>query len=84
MSGASLKILVIDDDPAVCDIMSRSLTKLGFEVIIGRSGTEGLQLAKRFNPVLITLDVMMPGIDGWNVLKQLKAKLLGDANDRAA
>lgn len=66
-------ILIIDDDAAVCDLMSRSLMKLGFPAVSAKSGFEGLRLAKKVQPVLITLDVMMPGMDGWSVLKQLKA-----------
>jgi PAS domain S-box-containing protein len=66
-------ILVIDDDPAVGDLMFRSLTKLGFRVFIGSSGAEGLRLAREVRPMLITLDVMMPEVNGWNVLKQLRA-----------
>jgi PAS domain S-box-containing protein len=66
-------ILVIDDDSAVRDLMSRSLTKLGFHAVVGKSGAEGLRLAKKVQPLLITLDVMMPETDGWSVLKQLKA-----------
>lgn len=66
-------ILVIDDDPAVGDLMFRSLTKLGFRVLVGASGAEGLRLARELHPMLITLDVMMPEVDGWNVLRQLRA-----------
>jgi two-component system sensor histidine kinase/response regulator len=66
-------ILVIDDDPAVGDLMFRSLTKLGFRVFVGASGAEGLRLAKELRPMLITLDVMMPEVNGWNVLRQLRA-----------
>jgi two-component system sensor histidine kinase/response regulator len=66
-------ILVIDDDPAVRDLTSRFLTKLGFYVVTGKSGAEGLWLAKKVRPLLITLDVMMPELDGWCVLKELKA-----------
>ncbi|HWG58095.1 MAG TPA: ATP-binding protein [Candidatus Acidoferrales bacterium] len=66
-------ILVIDDDPAVRDLMSRFLTKIGFHVVAAAGGEEGLKLAKRVNPVVITLDVMMPDVDGWGVLKRLKA-----------
>ena len=65
-------ILVIDDDAAVRDLMSRFLTKLGFHVVTGESAAEGLRLAKKVDPLLITLDVMMPEMDGWRVLKQLK------------
>jgi CheY-like chemotaxis protein len=66
-------ILVIDDDPAVRDLTSRFLTKLGFHVVTGKNGAEGLWLAKKVRPLLITLDVMMPELDGWCVLKELKA-----------
>jgi CheY-like chemotaxis protein len=66
-------VLVIDDDPVVRDLMSRSLAKLGFRVVTGKTGAEALELAKKVHPLLITLDVMMPEVDGWSVLKQLKA-----------
>ena len=66
-------ILVIDDDPAVGDLMFRSLTKLGFRVLVGTSGAEGLRLAKEVHPFLITLDVMIPEPDGWSVLRQVRA-----------
>jgi signal transduction histidine kinase/FixJ family two-component response regulator len=66
-------ILVIDDDPAVRDLMSRSLGKLDFNVVAVSSGDEGLRVAKQVRPVIITLDVIMPNRDGWSVLNQLKA-----------
>jgi signal transduction histidine kinase/ActR/RegA family two-component response regulator len=66
-------ILVIDDDAAVRDLMSRFLTKMDFNVVAAGSGEEGLHLARQVHPVVITLDVVMPGCDGWSVLKELKA-----------
>src|SRR5689334_8033653 len=66
-------ILVIDDDMAVRDLMSRSLTKLGFQVVAAAGGEEGLRLAKQLRPLVITLDVIMPDWDGWTVLNKLKA-----------
>jgi CheY-like chemotaxis protein len=66
-------ILVIDDDIAVRDLMSRSLTKLGFRVVAAAGGEEGLRLAKQLRPLVITLDVIMPDWDGWTVLNKLKA-----------
>ncbi|HEX5422609.1 MAG TPA: ATP-binding protein [Candidatus Acidoferrales bacterium] len=66
-------ILVIDDDPVVRDLMSRFLGKMGFDVVAATSGEQGLALARRIRPAVITLDVVMPGIDGWGVLKSLKA-----------
>src|SRR5437899_811188 len=65
-------ILVIDDDPAVRDLMSRFLTKLGFRAVAAASAEEGLRLARAVSPLVITLDVIMPERDGWDVLRQLK------------
>jgi CheY-like chemotaxis protein len=66
-------ILMIDDDPAERELMHRSLTKSGFNVVAVADGEEGLKLAKRIHPIVITLDVLLPGIDGWEVLRRLKA-----------
>jgi signal transduction histidine kinase/CheY-like chemotaxis protein len=66
-------VLVIDDDPAQRELMQRFLCKEGFQVRAARSGPEGLRMARQFQPVAITLDVMMPGMDGWSVLSELKA-----------
>jgi signal transduction histidine kinase/DNA-binding NarL/FixJ family response regulator len=66
-------ILVIDDDAAVRDLMSRFLSKSGFRVVVASNGEEGLRLAKQEKPLVITLDVVMPEFDGWSVLKKLKS-----------
>jgi signal transduction histidine kinase/DNA-binding response OmpR family regulator len=66
-------ILVIDDDPSVQELMRRSLEKEGFCVAAAPDGGTGLELAKRLKPAVITLDVMMPQLDGWSVLSALKA-----------
>lgn len=66
-------ILVIDDDPAVRDLMLRLLDKEGFRVVTASSGDEGLRLAKEVRPTVITLDVLMPKMDGWAVLSALKS-----------
>jgi CheY-like chemotaxis protein len=66
-------VLVIDDEAAVRDLMQRFLTKEGFRVVTASSGEEGLQRARELRPDAITLDVMMPGLDGWAVLSALKA-----------
>ncbi len=66
-------VLVIDDDPAVHDLMRRSLAKDGFRVECARNGEEGLAMARELKPDAITLDVMMPGLDGWSVLSMLKS-----------
>ena len=66
-------VLVIDDDAAMRDLMRRFLAKEGFSVRVASSGEEGLRLARELHPAVITLDVMMPGMDGWAVLTTLKA-----------
>lgn len=67
------KVLVIDDDPSVRELAGRSLIHEGYAVDVAASGEEGLALARQLRPDVITLDIMMPGMDGWTVLQQLKA-----------
>jgi signal transduction histidine kinase/DNA-binding response OmpR family regulator len=66
-------VLVIDDDPTVGDLMRRFLAPDGVRVALATSGEEGLRLARELRPAAITLDVLMPGMDGWAVLAALKA-----------
>jgi signal transduction histidine kinase/CheY-like chemotaxis protein len=66
-------ILVIDDDPEACELIERNLNKDGFKVVTSTSGEQGLRLAHEIKPAAITLDVMMPDMDGWSVLRALKA-----------
>ncbi len=65
-------VLVIDDDEAVLDLCQRFLTKEGFAVVTTQRGEEGIALAKKLRPTAITLDIMMPNMDGWEVLSVLK------------
>jgi signal transduction histidine kinase/ActR/RegA family two-component response regulator len=67
-------ILVIDDDASVRDLMIRFLGKLGFNAVAAANGDEGLRLARKIKPKIITLDVVMPGLNGWDVLQELKAE----------
>jgi signal transduction histidine kinase/DNA-binding response OmpR family regulator len=68
-------VLVIDDDSTVHDLMQRFLRKERLHMVAAVSGEEGLRLAKALHPAVITLDVMMPGMDGWAVLTALQADL---------
>ncbi len=65
-------VLVIDDDAAIRELLERFLAKEGFRVETASDGKEGLQLARSIHPDAITLDVLMPGMDGWAVLTALK------------
>lgn len=67
------RVLVIDDDPNVRDLITRVLSKDGFVVTTASNGIEGMQIARENRPDIITLDVMMSGMDGWAILTSLKA-----------
>lgn len=66
-------VLTIDDDPNVLDLMARVYQREGFRPVSASNGKTGLDLARKLRPDLITLDIMMPEMDGWAVLKALKA-----------
>jgi CheY-like chemotaxis protein len=63
---------VIDDDPAAREIIQRTLVAGDLSVVTAASGDAGLKLAREIRPAVITLDVMMPGSSGWDVLARLK------------
>lgn len=66
-------VLVIDDDSSAREVIGRMLARDGFRVVTAASGEEGLRRAREEQPDVITLDVLMPGMDGWAVLGALKA-----------
>jgi signal transduction histidine kinase/CheY-like chemotaxis protein len=65
-------VLVIDDDAIARELISDHLKAEGFSVVTAAGGVEGLKLAKELRPTVITLDVMMPDLDGWSVLTTLR------------
>ena len=67
------KILVVDDDPNIRELLQLFLTGKGFEVIMTNDGMEAVALLKRERPHLVLLDIMMPRLSGFEVLKLLKA-----------
>ncbi len=66
-------VLVIDDDQSARDLLQRSLVREGFNVVTAAGGAEGLELARRLRPAVVTLDVIMPSPDGWVVLSRIKS-----------
>jgi len=66
-------VLVIDDDPDSRMLITRYAEDEGFRVLAASSGEQGLELARSIRPQIILLDLMMPGVDGWQVLRLLKA-----------
>jgi len=65
-------VLVIDEDESVQKALTKILEPEGFNVISARTGQDGLRLARERNPKIIILDILMPDMDGWTVLKELK------------
>jgi len=66
-------ILVVDDDPATLKLVGVVLDQEGYDVVAARSGEEALERARLQHPDLILLDVMMPGLDGYEVVQRLRA-----------
>jgi two-component system response regulator MtrA len=69
-----LKILTIDDDPALTDLIGLLLRSYGLDVVVANDGERGLDLARTQNPDLILLDLTMPGVDGWQICKEIRVK----------
>jgi signal transduction histidine kinase/DNA-binding response OmpR family regulator len=67
------RVLVIDDDESVHGVLTNMLTREGYSTRIARNGKEGLRIAQEYHPDIVILDILMPGVDGWSVLAQLKA-----------
>ena len=66
------KVLVVDDEWKIRDVLSQFLTEKGYEVILASNGEEAIELAEKENPDVILLDVRMPGIDGIETCRRLK------------
>jgi signal transduction histidine kinase/DNA-binding response OmpR family regulator/HAMP domain-containing protein len=73
VADGAATVLVVDDDPVSLDLLSMTLGKEGYRVIHARTGEEALEQAHAHRPQAITLDVLMPRMDGWSVLVALKA-----------
>ena len=72
--AARLKALVVDDEPSIVDFIKLGLGYEGFDVKTARDGASGLALAREFNPDLIVLDVMLPGMDGMEVCQRIRGQ----------
>ncbi len=64
----------MDDDPSVRQLLRGHLTESGYDVLVATNGREALALARENRPYAITLDVLMPDMDGWEVIRELKAR----------
>ncbi|MBI2144316.1 response regulator [Candidatus Woesearchaeota archaeon] len=71
---AGKKILVIDDEPNILKLVSFILESKGYEAVEASSGREGIEKARKEKPDMIVLDVMMPGMDGFETARKIKAE----------
>jgi two-component system response regulator VicR len=73
MAEEKKKVLCIEDEPEMIDLIKLILERKGFEVLGAVGGKEGLEAVRREMPDLILLDLMMPEVDGWEVFRQMRA-----------
>lgn len=66
------KILIVDDDVNICELLRLYLEKDGFETIVANDGETAVKYAEKFSPDLILLDIMLPGLDGWQVCREIR------------
>lgn len=66
------KILIVDDDTNICELIRLCLEREGFEAIIANDGITAIELFKTHNPILVVLDIMLPKMDGWQVCKSIR------------
>ena len=66
------KILVVDDDTNICELLRLYLEKDGYEVIIANDGNNAVKMFKDLDPDLMLLDIMLPGLDGWQVCREVR------------
>ena len=69
MDNSTIKILLVDDEPDILEFMEYNLKKEGYQVLLAGNGKEAVDIAKREKPQLVILDIMMPGMDGFQFLE---------------
>ena len=70
--GMAKSILIVEDDNNIADLLRLYLEKEGYQATIAADGTQGIDLYRKLRPDLVLLDVMMPGVDGWGVLRAIR------------
>ena len=71
---ANEKVLIVDDDINICELLRLYLEKEGYTTLIANSGTQALERLEGFSPGIILLDIMLPGLDGWQVCREIRKK----------
>ncbi len=70
---ANEKIMIVDDDSNICELLRMYLEKEGFSTVIANDGQQAVEIFPKENPNLILLDIMLPGLDGWQVCRKIRA-----------
>jgi DNA-binding response OmpR family regulator len=68
-----MKIMIVDDDPMICDIYQKKFSEQGFGVFVANSGEQALEIAKKEKIDLVLLDLLIPRMDGFEVIKRLRS-----------
>lgn len=71
---ANAKIMVVDDDQNICELLRLYLEKEGYTVVLANDGKKALEVFEKESPDLILLDIMLPGLDGWQVCREIRKK----------
>lgn len=66
------KILIVDDDENICELLRLYLEKDGFETVVANDGEQAVDFASKYSPDLILLDIMLPKLDGWHVCREIR------------
>ncbi|MFA5021189.1 MAG: response regulator [Patescibacteria group bacterium] len=75
MSDKKIKILLVEDDSMIVEMYKLRFEEEGFETIVTDKGSEAIEIAKRDQPDLILLDVILPEIDGFSILREIKSEM---------
>ena len=67
-----IKILIVDDDPNICELLRLYVEKEGYEAVVAEDGEKALDALAKYNPKLILLDIMLPKLDGWQVCREVR------------
>jgi len=72
-NGSGPIVLVVEDDPAAAELLTRQLSAAGYRTEVARTGNEALARARELQPAAITLDIILPEVDGWEIMTRLKS-----------